>query len=123
MVYDKKRSGDPDLDDKVPADEHAATVVQAGDGTEVRVSDSTGPVDENGAHVNLGGPSAEDLDTRPAPGGQAEVKAEVQTYSPEDAPVNKISEREYLASGDQETGKGEPKPAPAKDAPKASPAK
>jgi hypothetical protein len=91
MVYEKKKSGDPDYDDKVPANEHTGLTVKAGDGTPIgRVDPAVGPVDMDGAHLNVH-TSAEDLDTRPAPGEVAEVKAEVQTYTREDVPTEDIS--------------------------------
>jgi hypothetical protein len=94
MVYEKRKSGDPDFDDKVPPGEHGR-VVTAGDGTPVALlSESVGPVTLDGEHYNLGGEKAEDLDTRPAPGEVAEVKAEVQTYEPEDVPFEEVSEED-----------------------------
>ena len=85
MVYDKARSGDPDYDDKVPQEQHAGgVVISAGDG--VILSKVTGPVDAEGAHVNLAhAPS--DLDNRPSPGNVAEKASEVQDYEPEDTPT------------------------------------
>lgn len=78
MVYEKKRSGDPDYDDKVPADQHAGgEVVTAGDGREVFVSKSIGPVGPGGEHVNLDEP-ADAEDNRPAPGGVAKEASAVQ---------------------------------------------
>ncbi len=98
MVMEKRKSGDPDFDDKVPPNEHAATVVKAGDGSLAGyLTDSVGPVDASGAHVNLGQDPDGGLDTRPAPGEVAEVKAEVQTYTPEDLPVKEVSVDEALA--------------------------
>ena len=98
MVYEKKKSGDPDYDDKVPLGDHNK-VVLAGDGTTVlaHITPSLGPVSATGEHVNLVDPKAEELDTRPEPGGQAEVKAEVQTYTPEDVPREEVSVEEALA--------------------------
>jgi hypothetical protein len=90
MVYDKRKSGDPDYDDKVPAGDHL-TVVRAGDGTIVgRVDPALGPVTADGSHLAID-VTAEDLDTRPEPGGRAEVKAEVQTYEPEDVPREEVN--------------------------------
>lgn len=90
MVHEKAKSGDPDFDDKVPKGDHL-TVVRAGDGSIVgRLDPSLGPVTPDGAHLAVG-VTAEDLDTRPEPGGVAEVKAEVQTYSPEDVPKEEVS--------------------------------
>lgn len=85
MVYDKKRSGDPDYDDKQPPEFHAGgAVVSAGDG--VILSKVNGPIDAEGAHVNLS-TSTEDLDNRPSPGNVAEAGSLVQDYSPEDTPT------------------------------------
>ncbi len=88
MVYDKKKSGDPDFDDKVPAGDHL-TVVTAGDGKVVgQLSDSLGPITPEGAHLSVIDP--EELDTRPAPGGVAEYKSDVQTYTAEDVPREEV---------------------------------
>jgi hypothetical protein len=89
MVYDKKKSGDPDFDDKVPPGDHL-TVVRAGDGTIVgRIDPALGPVTPDGSHLSTVDP--EELDTRPAPGEVAEYKADVQTYSAEDVPSEEVS--------------------------------
>lgn len=91
MVHPKKKSGDPDYDDKVPLEQHAGgTLVKTDDGREVFISDVNGPVDEFGAHVTLDGPTAEDLDNRPEPGGQATEASTVQTYSAEDTAPGKV---------------------------------
>lgn len=96
MVHEKKKSGDPDYDDKVPAGDQIK-VVRAGDGTIVaRLDPALGPVSPTGEHVNLVDPKAEELDTRPAPGEVAEVKAEVQTYEPQDVPREEVSVEEAL---------------------------
>lgn len=90
MVHEKKKSGDPDYDDKVPAGDHLTTV-RAGDGTVIgRVDPALGPVTPDGSHLAID-VTAEDLDTRPAPGEVAEVKAEVQTYTPEDVPSESVT--------------------------------
>jgi hypothetical protein len=103
MVYAKKKSGDPDYDDKVPAAEHN-TVVRGGDGTIIaRLDPALGPVSVDGEHVNLEDPKSEEKDTRPAPGDQAEVKAEVQTYQPEDVPREEVSVEEAL-TGPERSG-------------------
>jgi len=89
MVHEKKKSGDPDFDDKVPAGDHL-TVVTAGDGKIVgRMDPALGPVTPEGSHLPQ--VPAEDLDTRPAPGEVAEVKSDVQTYSAEDTPHEEVS--------------------------------
>jgi hypothetical protein len=90
MVYDKRKSGDPDFDDKVPAGEHL-TVVTAGDGKIIgRIDPALGPVTPEGSHLPAVDP--EELDTRPAPGEQAEYKADVQTYSAEDTPHEEVGQ-------------------------------
>lgn len=84
MVYDKKRSGDPDYDDKQPPEFHqGGKVVSAGDG--VFITPQGGAVDVNGAHVNLAG-TTEDADNRPTPGNVAKHPSTVQDYAPEDTP-------------------------------------
>lgn len=89
MVHEKKKSGDPDFDDKVPASEHL-TVVTAGDGKVIgRIDPATGPVTLEGSHLSVTPP--EEMDTRPAPGEVAEEKSPVQTYSAEDVPHEKVS--------------------------------
>jgi hypothetical protein len=101
MVHQKKKSGDPDYDDKVPLGEHNK-VVRAGDGSIVaHLSESLGPVSPTGEHVNLVDPKAEELDTRPAPGEVAEVKAEVQTYDSETVPTEDVSVEEALTPPEQ----------------------
>jgi hypothetical protein len=86
MVHDKAKSGDPDFDDKVPADQHAQRIVSAPDGRDVAITDSAGPVDRvTGQHVSLDAP-ADDGDNRPAPGSVATEASEVQTYDADDTP-------------------------------------
>jgi len=88
MVYDKKKSGDPDHDDKQPIAAHGGRITKGPDGRDVLMSEVLGPVDAyTGEHVNLDGPTAEDLDNRPAPGEVAKEASEVQTYSAEDTPA------------------------------------
>jgi hypothetical protein len=135
MVHEKKKSGDPDFDDKVPAADHL-TVVTAGDGKIVgRLDPALGPVTPEGSHLPMVDP--EELDTRPAPGEVAEYKADVQTYSAEDTPHEEVAQSsldEPAAttsgldairdarngtesagnSGDQVAGDQAPAPAPAK---------
>lgn len=139
MVYDKKRSGDPDYDDKQPPEFHAGgEVVSAGDG--VRLSPVTGTSDENGAHVNLA-TDTETLDNRPRPGQVAKAPSLVQDYQAEDTPTEgnevradskdvehiKASQASVLAVNLENTGlevdtDSDTKPAPAKAAPaKAAP--
>lgn len=85
MVYEKTRSGDPDYDDKQPPEFHAGgQVVSAGDG--IFLNPVTGPVDADGAHVNLA-VTEDDLDNRPSPGNVASAPSEVQQYAAEDTPT------------------------------------
>lgn len=106
MVYEKKKSGDPDLDDKQPPEFHRGAVVSAGDG--VLVSESVGTVDANGAHVNMG-TDAEAGDNRPAPGSVAEAPSEAQIATPVAEVVGDISPSEKSAEEKRETP-GEDKP-------------
>lgn len=87
MVYDKKRSGDPDYDDKVPPAQHGV-VKKAPDGTQYMESPSTGPVNLDGSHFNLDDHNLADAagDNRPAPGQVATEASVVQQYDPADAP-------------------------------------
>lgn len=87
MVYEKKRSGDPDYDDKVPMSDQVGKVVTAGDGTPVRMTESLGPVGPDGSHFNLDDPKGDELDNRPAPGEVATEPSRVQTYTAEDTPT------------------------------------
>jgi len=80
MVYEKKRSGDPDYDDKVPLVKQLGEVVKGDDGREVRITTANGPQNLDGTHANLDDPKGEDQDNRPEPGGQATEESEVQTY-------------------------------------------
>lgn len=122
MVYDKKRSGDPDYDDKVPLEAHAGgTLVKSEDGREVFISDVNGPVDEFGAHVALEGPTAEDLDNRPEPGGQAKESSQVQTYNPEDVAPGKVDAIPLAQFRKEQAGEQE-EAAPAADAEVKAPA-
>jgi len=88
MVYDKKRSGDPDYDDKQPIEAHAGgNLVKGPDGRDVLMSEVLGPVDPyTGEHVNMD-VSPEDMDNRPAPGEVAKESSEVQTYTQDDTPT------------------------------------
>lgn len=91
MVHEKKKSGDPDYDDKVPADQHVGRIVTAGDGREVLITESNGPVDRvTGQHVNLDDPKGEAGDNRPAPGEVATDVSEVQTYDTEAMPAKNL---------------------------------
>jgi len=80
MVYDKKRSGDPDYDDKVPLVRQLGEVVKSDDGREVRITTANGPQNLDGTHANLDDPKGDETDNRPAPGGQATEESTVQTY-------------------------------------------
>ena len=87
MVHDKAKSGDPDFDDKVPADAHAGgKVVRAGDGSEVLVTDANGPINPDGSHAGLTKEDQESGDHRPAPGGVATEASEAQVFDPQNAP-------------------------------------
>jgi hypothetical protein len=104
MVYEKNKSGDPDFDDKVPLEQHGGKLATSPDGREVVIHEATGPVDRyTGEHVSMdSGATAEDLDNRPAPGGQAEKPSEVQTYKPEDtAPGKALRDTEKKAGASQ----------------------
>ena len=115
MVYDKARSGDPDYDDKVPADQHSAKVVQAGDGQEVLLTKSAGPVNRQGEHVNLDDPAGDAKDNRPAPGQVATEASEVQTYNAEDTPAADVQLGEVNSQAEAEQAAADAD-APAKDA-------
>lgn len=79
MVHDKKRSGDPDYDDKVPLTQQLGETVKGPDGRDVLLTESVGPINPDGSHANLDeDPDARD--NRPAPGGVAEEPSEVQHY-------------------------------------------
>jgi hypothetical protein len=112
MVYDKSRSGDPDYDDKVPADQHSANVVTAGDGSPVIMSKSNGPISPQGEHVNLDDPAGTARDNRPAPGQVATEASEVQTYDAGDTPAadNDLGEVGSQAEAEAAVAKSE-KPA------------
>ena len=88
MVHDKKRSGDPDYDDKVPMAEQVGETVTGPDGQEVLVTETAGPVNPDGSHADLTGAAAEQ-DNRPAPGGVATESSTVQQYAPGDADTAK----------------------------------
>jgi hypothetical protein len=105
MVYDKKKSGDPDYDDKVPLADQGLTVVTAGDGRIVgRVDQALGPVTLDGAHLSVIDP--EELDTRPEPGGTADYKADVQTYTAEDVPHETVAQADLDAPAETTSGLG-----------------
>lgn len=114
MVHEKRKSGDPDFDDKVPAGDHL-TVVTAGDGKVIgRIDPSVGPVTLDGAHLSVTPP--EEMDTRPAPGEVAKEKSPIQTYSAEDVPrkevpLSSLDDRKPTASTESK-----PTPAPARGA-------
>lgn len=79
MVHDKKRSGDPDYDDKVPMADQVGERVTGPDGQEVTVTEAVGPVTADGRHASLDAP-ADELDHRPAPGDVATEASTVQVY-------------------------------------------
>jgi len=117
MVHEKKKSGDPDYDDKVPAERHVGQVVTAGDGREVRLTEANGPQNLDGTHANLDDPKGDDGDNRPAPGGVAKEESTVQTYDAEATPaknlgtVNSQADLDKLApsknDGGQQSGDAE----------------
>ena len=90
MVHEKKRSGDPDYDDKVPADAHVGKVVTAGDGREVRITEANGPQNLDGTHANLDDPKGDEGDNRPKPGDVAKEESTVQTYDTEATPAKNL---------------------------------
>jgi len=113
MVYEKVRSGDPDYDDKQPIEHHQGGVVSAGDG--VFLSKTNGPVDAEGAHVNLV-VSTEDLDNRPSPGNVATDYSVVQDYVPEETPTAGVAKDEDVDAIAESQASVTPKPT--KSAPK-----
>ena len=111
MVYEKKKSGDPDYDDKVPADRHVGKVVTAGDGREVRITEANGPQNLDGTHANLDDPKGEAGDNRPAPGAVAEEESTVQTYDAKDTPAKNLGKVNSQAEADALTTKDQDDPA------------
>jgi hypothetical protein len=94
MVHEKARSGDPDYDDKVPADRHGMVTVTAGDGREVRLTEANGPQNLDGTHANLDDIKGDATDNRPVPGEVAKEESEVQTYDAASVPVNNLGKVE-----------------------------
>ena len=133
MVFDKKRSGDPDYDDKVPMHDQAAQVVTAGDGQPVLMTKSNGPVSPSGQHVNLDDIKGDAKDNRPVPGQVATEASEVQTYDVTDTPTaddslgqaNSLAEANALVDSSSQDAKDQRAQAGAtnKDAKVAAPAK
>jgi hypothetical protein len=119
MVHPKKKSGDPDYDDKVPMDQQTGKLVTAGDGRQVLLTDNVGPVDAvTGQHVSLDDPKGDELDNRPEPGGVAEKHSEVQTYTAEDTALankdlGKVSSQE---EADKLLTQDQPEEAPREEA-------
>jgi hypothetical protein len=111
VVHEKKKSGDPDYDDKVPADRHVGKVVTAGDGREVRITEANGPQNLDGTHANLDDPKGDAGDNRPAPGEVAEEESSVQTYDTEATPAKNLGTVNSQQELDNLTTKGEDKPA------------
>jgi len=100
MVYDKAKSGDPDYDDKVPAEQHMGKTVTAPDGREAIITEATGPVDAaTGQHVNLDAAPAGEGDNRPAPGGVAAEASDVQTYDRDDVAPAKATKAKATRTG------------------------
>lgn len=113
MVHPKKKSGDPDYDDKVPLESQIGKVVTAGDGRQVLLTESTGPVDAvTGEHVNLDDPTGESQDNRPEPGGQATEPSTVQTYTAEDTALasQDLGKVDSLADAQDKAPAAEPEP-------------
>lgn len=81
MVHDKKRSGDPDFDDKVPMDEQVGEQVTGPDGQPVTITESAGPVNADGTHAVLDA-DPDEGDNRPAEGGVAKESSTVQRVEP-----------------------------------------
>lgn len=81
MVHDKKRSGDPDYDDKVPMVEHVGETVTGADGQPVTITETAGPVNADGTHAVLDG-DPDEGDNRPAEGGEAKESSTVQRVEP-----------------------------------------
>jgi hypothetical protein len=112
MVHEKSKSGDPDYDDKVPADRHVGKVVTAGDGRQVRITEANGPQNLDGTHANLDDIKGEAGDNRPAPGEVAEAESSVQTYDAEATPaknlgtVNSQAELDALSEDDGQETRG-----------------
>lgn len=112
MVYAKNKSGDPDYDDKQPIQQHAGRLTQGPDGRDVLITEHLGPIDPyTGEHANVDGPSAEDLDNRPAPGEVATAPSEVQTYTAADTPA---ADRDFGDKSEDATGEPASVTAPAK---------
>jgi hypothetical protein len=85
VVHDKKRSGDPDYDDKVPMRQHAGgEVTEDADGNEAIVTEAAGPVGADGSHAVLSDQDVDGGDNRPAPGGVATEESTVQKYDGSD---------------------------------------
>lgn len=121
MVYEKKRSGDPDYDDKQPPAQHGM-VKEAPDGTKYRVFENQGPTTLDGQHFNLADHDLSDLagDNRPAPGEVATEPSTVQSYDPASAPSVEVDfekdnvEDETVPMVPNETPAATPTPPPAK---------
>jgi len=75
MVHAKKKSGDPDYDDKVPLDEQLHERVTGPNGEEIVLTDTVGPTLPDGSHAAL---DEEPDDNRPADGGVAKKSSTVQ---------------------------------------------
>ncbi len=63
MVHAKKKSGDPDFDDKVPLSQQIGEQVEV-DGETVVIHEAIGPVGPDGSHRNLE-PVEDAVDDRP----------------------------------------------------------
>jgi hypothetical protein len=76
--YEKKKAGDPDYDPKVPPEQHFGKTAKDADGNDVLVTETNGPVKEDGSHAVMPDQDVEDGDNRPAPGGVATEASTVQ---------------------------------------------
>lgn len=81
MVHAKKKSGDPDFDDKVPLRDQLGEVVEGPNGEPVRVTESVGPVNADGSHAALDA-AAEDDDRPDA--RNADVPKGLETIDPDE---------------------------------------
>lgn len=98
MVHDKERSGDPDLDDKVPMEDHQPQTVRGPDGQDVVLSEVVGPTNPDGSHAALDDTATPDH--RPAEGDTATKPTEVQRVESADVQLAAPSGK------DKDKGKG-----------------
>jgi hypothetical protein len=90
MVHEKKLSGDPDYDDKVPLVAQVGYERTAPDGTKYLETPAQGLTTLEGEHFNLAAHSGGDArvagDNRPKPGEVATEASTAQAASPVDFP-------------------------------------